>query len=125
MSDIIVKTYNLEGIGSFKCVQVGEGQLCWSTPGFQWKFNEKIAPPQNNVAMYADGTFHYQLRVRTIEFALAYTMGFAYGYRNGVIQGKADVEGVTDMVQKIFEESVDKNKPPVRADDGITGNKVS
>jgi len=123
-SGVNIKTYNIDGIGSFHLVEVGPGKWCWQTPGFQWQYDEKIPPPDFNVAMYVDGFFHFQLRVGTIEFALCYTMGFAYGYKNGFTQGKADADGAAEMHRQIFQEELEKDKqrPEVKADAGITGN---
>lgn len=113
------------GSVDFQLVEVGAGKWCWTTPGFSWCFDERVPPGQNNVGLMMEGRYHYQLRIDPIEMALVYTLGFSYGYKNGMIQGKADYEGSVALAQQAFKSTLDKptDRPEVKADGGITGNR--
>lgn len=122
----VVKTYqyNFEGIGAVTAVEVGPGIWCWTTPGFAWQFNERVPPPHPNFSIYVGGRYDYRMRIQQIENGMVYSVGFSYGYKNGVIQGKADADGTTVMVEEVFKESLekDKHREVPKADEGITSD---
>jgi hypothetical protein len=101
MSVVVTKQINVEGITSTVCIEVSPGAWCWTTPGFNWKYNERIPPPAFNFGMQAGNVFNYQMRTKSIEDAVIYSVGFAYGYKNGHAHGEEDRAGVDGMVAQI------------------------
>ncbi len=99
VTGVNTKTVKVPGLPDIICVEVTAGQWCWSTWGFSWKFNERIAPPLMNFAMYVETSYPYMLRVESVEVAVTYSIGFSYGYKNGHQHGQEEVKGVEKMVE--------------------------
>jgi hypothetical protein len=108
----ITKIVRNAGLPDILAVEVGPGKWCFHGLKFAWMFNERQPRPVYNFAMYIDGKYAYQLRVDSIEVAVMYSIGFEYGYTNGLVHGQEEVKGVEKMVEKIKKENAELRADP-------------